>query len=215
MNEVALGVVRHLSTLGVGLAAHCNQRPQSQSEGYMTSHPWIVLVSSMVALASSAHGQEGQPQRDPAPSQSAQPSRSNEGKPGAVRPYTTNLFRVTEDNDDFRRVLFTGTRSQLVAMSIPPGESIGTEKHGHVEQMIVVLSGSGETALDGKKRKVGAGDVIVVTPGTTHDLLNTGKTQLKVFTTYVPPNHIDGRVHRTKADAARDVEDERFGQKVK
>ena len=181
----------------------------------MTPRSWIVLVSSTIALASSAQGQERHPQRDPAPAQSAQPSRSNEGKPGAVRPYTTNLFQVTEDNANFRRVLFTGARSQLVAMSIPPGESIGAEEHAHVEQTIVVLSGSGEAELGGKKTKVGAGDVIVVTPGTAHDLLNTGKTQLKVFTTYVPPNHIDGRVHRTKADAARDVEDERFGQKVK
>lgn len=131
------------------------------------------------------------------------------------QPYTADLFRATEANTDYRRVLFTGARSQLVVMSIPPGESIGKERHPHVEQTIVVLSGSGEVVLDGQRTNVGGGDVIVVTPNTEHDLVNTGKTPLQLFTTYVPPNHIDGRVHKTKADAERDEADHRFGEEVR
>ena len=131
-----------------------------------------------------------------------------------VAPYTGDLFGQTEGNTDFRRVLHTGTRSQLVLMSIPPGESIGAETHAHVEQTIVVYNGSGEVTLDGKRSKVHRGDVIVVTPGTRHDLVNSGKVPLQLFTTYVPPNHLPGRVHRTKQDAERDVADERFGRRV-
>jgi mannose-6-phosphate isomerase-like protein (cupin superfamily) len=158
----------------------------------MTALSRAVVAISALALAGPAQGRE--------------PSRGS---------YTTDLFRAAETNDDFRRVLFTGTRSQLVLMSIPAGESIGPEKHERVEQTIVVFSGSGRVELDGKKTKVDGGDVIVVTPGTEHNLINTGKSALKVFTTYVPPNHIDGRVHHTKADAARDREDERFGHEAK
>lgn len=76
----------------------------------------------------------------------------------------------------------------------------------------MISSGSGEAMLDGRRTSVGAGDVVVVTPGTEHNLVNTGTAPLQLFTSYVPPNHIDGRVHRTKRDAERDVEDQRFGE---
>ena len=136
------------------------------------------------------------------------------GTTGGSRSYVAHLFNLTETNAYYRKVLFTGVRSQLVVMSIPPGESIGAEIHAHVEQTIVVLKGSGQAVLDGQKTNVNDGDVIVLTPGTPHNLVNTGRVPLQVFTTYAPPNHIDGRVHRTKQDAERDAEDEQFGRKV-
>lgn len=125
--------------------------------------------------------------------------------------YQTNIVNATKENGDFRRVLFTGSKSQLVIMSIPPGGEIGEETHDHVEQTLYFQSGTGEAMLDGETTPVGSGDVVVVAPGTRHNFKNTGTEPLKVTTVYAPPNHIDGRVHATKADADADAEDEAFG----
>lgn len=130
-------------------------------------------------------------------------------------PYTANILRETEANENFRKVLFTGVKSQLVAMSIPVGGEIGQETHDHVEQTLCILSGSGKTILNGEEKEIGAGDVVVVTPGTQHNFVNTGSEPLKIYTIYSPPNHIDGRVHATKADADADTEDEAFGHAIK
>lgn len=128
--------------------------------------------------------------------------------------FQTNIIEATNENTNFRTVLFTGKRSQLVVMSIPPGGEIGQEKHEHVEQTLFFLSGSGKAILDGVESPIGAGDVVVVTPGTVHNFLNTGESELKVYTIYAPANHIDGTVHKTKADADADVKDEQFGESV-
>jgi len=130
-------------------------------------------------------------------------------------PYITNIFKQTEENPYFRKVLFTGARSQLVVMSIPPGGDVGEETHAHVEQTLFFLSGIGKAVLDGKESSIGAGDVVVVTPGTKHNFLNTGSVPLKIYTLYAPPNHIDGRIHVTKEDADKDVQDEAYGEAVK
>ena len=125
--------------------------------------------------------------------------------------YHSDILRKTEDNTNFRSVLFTGAKSQLVVMDIPPGGEVGEEVHDHVEQTLFFLSGEGKSVLDGTESDIGAGDVVVVTPGTRHNFLNTGEGRLKIYTVYAPPNHIDGRVHATKADADADEEDEAFG----
>ncbi len=129
-------------------------------------------------------------------------------------PYQTNIVKATAENTDFRRVLFTGVTSQLVVMSIPPGGEVGQETHKHVEQMLYFQSGTGEAILDGKITPVGPGDVVVVTPGTQHNFKNTGKVPLQIFTSYAPPNHIDGTVEKTKAEADANVADEAFGEAV-
>lgn len=128
--------------------------------------------------------------------------------------YQTNIINDTKENGNFRRVVFTGDRSQLVVMHIPPGGEIGEETHPHVEQTLFFLSGSGKAILNDVESPIGAGDVVVVTPGTKHNFVNTGTEPLKVYTIYAPPNHIDGRVHATKADADADTEDEAFGNSV-
>lgn len=128
--------------------------------------------------------------------------------------YKTNIVQATKENTNFRTVLFTGGRSQLVVMSIPAGGEIGQEKHEHVEQTLFFLEGSAKAILDGVESPITAGDVVVVTPGTTHNFINTGETELKVYTIYAPANHLDGTVHRTKADADSDRKDERFGENV-
>ncbi len=126
--------------------------------------------------------------------------------------YQTNIVKETQDNENFRRVLFTGKNSQLVVMSIPPGGEIGEEIHKYTEQTLFFLSGTGEAILNDKKTPIGPGDVVVVVPGTKHNFINTGTSDLKVYTVYAPPNHIDGRVHRTKADADADTADEAVGE---
>lgn len=126
--------------------------------------------------------------------------------------YHTNILKETEDNTNFRRVLFTGVKSQLVVMSIPVGGEIGAETHKYTEQTLFFLSGTGEGELNGTKFPVGPGDVVVVTAGTEHNFRNTGTEALKVYTVYAPPNHIDGRVHVTKGDADADLADEAVGE---
>ncbi|MEI7741923.1 MAG: cupin domain-containing protein [bacterium] len=126
--------------------------------------------------------------------------------------YQVNATNEVEKNSYFRQVLFTGVKSQLVVMNIPPGGEIGEETHKHVEQTLIIHSGRGMVVLDGVKSDLVAGDTVVVTPGTKHNFLNTGADDLKIITVYAPPNHIDGRVHKTKAEADADFEDEKFGE---
>lgn len=128
--------------------------------------------------------------------------------------YIQHIIKETQDNTNFRKVLFTGDKSQLVVMSIPPEGEIGEETHAHVEQTLFFLSGTGKAILDDKETEINAGDVVVVTPGTKHNFTNTGSDALKVYTIYAPANHIDGRIHQTKEDADKDIEDEAFGEAI-
>ena len=127
-------------------------------------------------------------------------------------PYSANILVETEQNTNFRKVLFTGTRSQLVVMSIPPGEEVGEETHQYTEQTLFFLSGTGKAIINGQEKPVNAGDVFVIPPGTKHNFVNTGATALKIYTVYAPQNHLDGLVEATKADASKNVQDEAFGE---
>ena len=89
----------------------------------------------------------------------------------ANMPYITNIIKETQTNTDFRKVLFTGTRSQLVIMNILPGGEVGDEVHTYTEQTLFFLSGTGKAILNGKESLIIAGDVVVVTPGTEHNFI--------------------------------------------
>jgi len=128
--------------------------------------------------------------------------------------YISHLIEETGANKNFRKVLFTGDKSQLVLMNILPGESVGGETHEHVEQTLFFLSGDGKAILNGIESPIHGGDVVVVTPGTKHNFVNSGSTPLQIYTLYTPPNHIDGRIHATKSDAEADIVDEEFGEGV-
>lgn len=117
-------------------------------------------------------------------------------------------------NDNFRRVVYTMPREQWVLMCIPPGGEIGKEKHRHVRQSFFFVSGSGVAMIDDQQLAVRSGSIVIVPPGTTHNFVNTGKRPLRLYTTYEPPNHIDGRVQATKRAADRDVADEAFGRRA-
>ena len=126
------------------------------------------------------------------------------------KPFFGHIIAETEKNTNFRKVTFTGEKSQLVVMDIKPGEDIGEEIHKHIEQTLFLLSGNAKAVLNGKEQPFNAGDAVVVTPGTKHNIVNTGNESLKIYTIYAPARHIDGRVHVTKQDAENDVEDEKF-----
>lgn len=114
--------------------------------------------------------------------------------------YTTNIERDTLDNDDYRRVLYTGKHLQLVLMTVQPGDQIGLETHEEHDQFIRVEAGAGEARLDGEKVALGDGDVVIIPAGVEHNVINTGNEPLRLYTLYSPPEHADGTVHRTKQD---------------
>jgi mannose-6-phosphate isomerase-like protein (cupin superfamily) len=115
--------------------------------------------------------------------------------------FVANIEKLTEENNDFRRVLYTGQNLQLVLMSLKPGEEIGAEVHEDRDQFFRVEQGEGEVHIDGVRNKVKADDGIIVPAGANHNVINTGKTPLRLYTLYAPPEHIDKTVHKTKAEA--------------
>lgn len=120
-----------------------------------------------------------------------------------MKGFTGNIEKLTQDNTDFRRVLYTGKYLQLVLMSLDPGEEIGEEVHHDGDQFFRVEQGAGEIRIDGNVTPVAADDAIVVPAGARHNLVNTGGEPLRVYTIYGPPEHRDGVVRASKADAER------------
>jgi mannose-6-phosphate isomerase-like protein (cupin superfamily) len=117
---------------------------------------------------------------------------------------STNNIDVVEaakQNTDFRRVLTTGSFSQIVVMSIDPGSEIGEEVHDDVDQTLVFVDGTGEAVLEGNSAPVTPGDLVFVPAGTRHNFVNNGSEPLKLWTLYAPPEHPDGTVHVTKEEA--------------
>ena len=106
-----------------------------------------------------------------------------------------------QKSPDFRRVLWTGTNTQLVIMTIPPGGEIGEEVHEDTDQILTFVSGTGEATVSGEKRKVAQGDLVVVPAGRKHNFVNTGQNPLILYTVYGPPEHAEGAVHKTKEEA--------------
>ncbi len=118
--------------------------------------------------------------------------------------YQNNIERETLENEDFRRVLFTGDHSQLVVMAIAPGEEIGQEVHGDVDQFFRFEAGEGKVIIEGEERLVGDGDAVIIPAGTEHNIVNVSASEkLKLYTIYSPANHPDGTVHKTKTEADR------------
>lgn len=121
-----------------------------------------------------------------------------------MKTYLANIEETTLTNTDFRRVLFTAPHSQLVVMSIMPGEEIGEETHDGTDQFIRFESGEGVVVLDGEEHTVKADDAVVIPSGTKHNVKNAGSEDLKLYTIYSPAEHLDGTVHHTKAEALAD-----------
>jgi mannose-6-phosphate isomerase-like protein (cupin superfamily) len=118
-----------------------------------------------------------------------------------VKGFIDDIEKRTEDNRAFRRVLYTGKQMQLVLMSLQPGEDIGEEIHDHVDQFFRVEKGKGEVFIDGRTTQVESDTAIIVPAGARHNIRNTGDKPLQLYTLYAPPEHEDGTVQVTKADA--------------
>lgn len=116
--------------------------------------------------------------------------------------YVTNIEDDTIANDDFRRVLFTGPNTQLVLMTLQPGEDIGLETHDEHDQFLRVEAGRGLVVLDGEEIALEDGSAVVIPAGTRHNVVNTSDDEpLRLYTLYSPPEHPHGTVHRTKREA--------------
>jgi mannose-6-phosphate isomerase-like protein (cupin superfamily) len=120
--------------------------------------------------------------------------------------YIGDIKDLTGRNTDFRRVLYTGTRLQLVLMALQPGEEIGEEVHEDRDQFFRVEAGSGDIVIDGTVTPIESGTAIFVPAGARHNVRNSGVGQLKLYTIYGPPAHRDGIVRATKADAEASAE---------
>jgi mannose-6-phosphate isomerase-like protein (cupin superfamily) len=119
-----------------------------------------------------------------------------------MKGYADNIEEKTRENGFFRQVIFTGKNCQLVLMSLKPGEEIGMEVHDKVDQFFRFETGQGKVIIDGEEHKVGDGSAVIVPQGSMHNVVNTSETEeLKLYTIYSPPNHPDGTVHKTKAEA--------------
>lgn len=114
--------------------------------------------------------------------------------------FNENIYALALENENFRREVATSNKSQLVLMSLEPGEEIGAEVH-HVDQILMIVSGTGEAILDQERSPIGTNSLIIVPSGTRHNFINTGNSTMKLFTIYSPPEEAPGTLHRNKAEA--------------
>ena len=129
-----------------------------------------------------------------------------------MKGFVGNIEEMTEANSDFRRVLYTARQIQLVLMALRPGEEIGEEIHKDRAQFFRVETGRGEVWIDGISTKIKSATAIIVPAGARHNIKNTGDKPLQLYTLYAPPEHVDGIVRATKADA--EASEEHFDGKT-
>ncbi len=113
--------------------------------------------------------------------------------------FNENTAELARQNTNYRKVLFTDDKSQLVIMSIPAGTEIPSEIH-KADQIITIVEGTGQALLDGRTTSFSHGHTLIVPMGTTHTLMNTGNSDLKLISVYTPPQHAPGTIHKTQAD---------------
>ena len=132
---------------------------------------------------------------------------TGQSKKGGIvmKGYVQNIEDIAVKNEEFRRVLYTAKNCQLVVMALKPKEEIGAEVH-KLDQFFRVEEGTGEAVLDGVRTVISAGFAVIVPAGTNHNIINTGSVPMKLYTLYAPPNHRDGVVHHTRAEAEKDNE---------
>jgi mannose-6-phosphate isomerase-like protein (cupin superfamily) len=131
-----------------------------------------------------------------------------------VKGYCDDIQKRTIENEDFRRVLYTGHNLQLVLMTLQPGEEIGAEVHEDRDQFFRIEEGSGAVDIDGVENKVEDDFAVIVPAGARHNVRNTGSQPLRLYTIYAPPEHKDGIVQSTKEEADRRHHDEEWDGKT-
>lgn len=125
-----------------------------------------------------------------------------------MKGFADNIEKLTEENNNFRQVLYTGQNLQLVLMALQPGEEIGEEVHDDRDQFFRFETGTGEVLIDNVINKVKADDGVIVPAGAKHNVVNTGSEPLRLYTIYGPAEHLDSTIHKTKAEA--DLSHEHF-----
>jgi mannose-6-phosphate isomerase-like protein (cupin superfamily) len=131
-----------------------------------------------------------------------------------VKGYCDNIEQRTVENDDFRRVLYTGKNLQLVLMTLQPGEEIGSEVHEDRDQFFRIEEGRGVVDIDGAENAVEDDFAVIVPAGARHNVRNTGDRPLRLYTIYGPPEHLDAIVQSTKAEAEARHHDEEWDGKT-
>jgi mannose-6-phosphate isomerase-like protein (cupin superfamily) len=168
------------------------------SRGLPDSHYCEVLGGASTTIAANA-----------AAARRECPHISRRPQEGIVKKgFIENIEERTAANSDFRRVLYTAQHMQLVLMSLDAGEEIGEEVHEESDQFFRIETGAGEVSMSGITTAFEAGGAIVIPAGVQHNIRNTGRTPLQMYTLYAPPHHADGTVHATRADA--DAAEETF-----
>ena len=130
----------------------------------------------------------------------------NEIKKSDKRGHHVNIEKETLDNNNFRKVLYTGEHLQLVLMTLKPKEEIGMETHKSIDQFFRFESGNGKCIINNTEYVIKDGDSIIIPAGSKHNIINTGTKPLKMYTIYTPPNHKDGIVYKTKEEAEKSGE---------
>jgi len=125
--------------------------------------------------------------------------------------FVKDIEVIATKNDDFRRVLYTTKQCQLVVMALKPKEEIGMEAHKS-DQFFRVEAGSGVVVINDVRTALQAGFAVIIPGGSQHNIINTGKVPMKLYTIYAPPNHRDGVIHHTRKEAEAD--DEHFDGKT-
>ncbi len=123
-----------------------------------------------------------------------------------MKGFVDDIEKLTKDNSDFRRVLYTGKHMQLVLMTLKPGEEIGAEVHEGHDQFLRIEEGEGEVVIDGTTHRVEDDFAVVVPAGARHNVINTGDSPLKLYTLYGPPEHRLDVVHPDKPDVESEDE---------
>ena len=118
-----------------------------------------------------------------------------------MKGYKANIEKLTLENDNFRKALYTAPHLQLVLMSLEVGEEIGAETHENNDQFFRFESGKGKCIIEGNEYYVEDGDAVIVPAGAKHNVINIGDIPLKMYTIYGPPNHKDKTVSKTKEEA--------------
>ena len=118
-----------------------------------------------------------------------------------MKDYLHDLRDEALANNNFRDVVETGNKMQVVLMSIAFGEDIGMEVHPDNEQVLVCVAGQGKAILNGEESEFNEGDLVLVKAGTQHNFINVGNDPMKIITLYSPPHHNPGTIHKTKAEA--------------
>ncbi len=128
--------------------------------------------------------------------------------------FVDNIEKLTQENDNFRKVLYTTPRSQLVLMSLLPKEEIGTETHSDNDQFLRIESGEGRAIINDVEQAIADGSAVVIPAGAKHNIINDSDVKMKIYTIYSPAHHRFDVVHPTKADAEADEGKEDFDGQV-